>query len=61
MTNVAVDNEYEDYDAKAEEAQSMAVKAKDAVSKSSWLRIAGAYRELAVMAEHKRRERDGQK
>lgn len=57
---MAVDNEYEDYVAKAEEAQSMAAEAKDAVSKSSWLRIAGGYRELAVMAEHKRREQDGQ-
>ena len=58
--NVADDDEYEDYVVKAEEAQSKATRAKDAASKSSWLRIAAGYRELAALAEHRRRERSGQ-
>ena len=54
-----VDDEFAEYVARAEEAQSMAERAKDALTKSSWLRIAGGYRELAAVVEHRRRERDG--
>lgn len=58
---MADDDEYEDYVVKAEEAQSKATQTRDAASKSSWLRIAAGYRELAALAEHRRRERNGQK
>ena len=47
---------YEDYVAHAEEAESMAERAKGEPAKASWLRIATGYRELAMMTHYTHRE-----
>ncbi len=49
---------YEDYIAHADEAEGMAERAKDEPAKTSWLKIATGYRELAIMTQHKHREFD---
>lgn len=48
----------EDYIAQAEEAEGMANKVKDEEAKASWLRIAAGYRELAMITQARRLDRD---
>ena len=49
---------YEDYIAHADEAEGMAEKVKDETTKAAWLRIAAGYRDLAMMTQHNRLERE---
>ena len=48
---MAVAGRYREYLVKAEEAELQAAKAADALIKSSWLRVAAGYRDLAKMIQ----------
>lgn len=53
---MAIADRYREYLDKAEEAEEQAAKAADEFTKSSWLKVAAGYRDLAKMAQTERRE-----
>lgn len=54
---VALDSQFDEYMAKAEDAQQQAERAKDPKAEEAWRRIAANYRNLAVMAQYADRKR----
>jgi hypothetical protein len=48
---------FDQYMAKAQEAQEQAEKARDPKSEEAWRRIAANYRDLAMIAQHSNRKR----
>jgi hypothetical protein len=50
-------SKFDEYVAKAQEAQEQAEKAKDREVEQTWRRIAANYRDLAMMAQYAKRKR----
>lgn len=48
---------FEEYMAKAEDAQAQAEKAKDPKAEEAWRRVAASYRDLAMMEQYAARRR----